>query len=303
MNSPIVVSMKYATASLLTLLAIGALPHSAKADAVPAACMSTDSASRTMGTASFGMSGYSARLVGAEAVVHVQQVTVRDRQGHLTLPNLRDANDLVSLGLLKLVHDSSPASCHGVDGRPALRNLRDALHQGAVAEMIWNKVALSDGSTHYSAEQITVTMRASQAPGGIDVVVASSGLSAPGGSALPGSVNTTLTIPEQMLDSTRTPSGKITISSLQALWAKGRLDGSGWITPGRDAATSTGALHIAITDLSDLLATIRPVVPTGVTTALSVAQFMGHHNGNQVLWDLALDGGILKVNSIPIPVN
>ncbi|WP_148300934.1 hypothetical protein [Asaia platycodi] len=187
------------------------------------------------------MTGYSARLTGAAASVQVQQVTVRDRQGHLTLPNLRDANGLVSLGLLKLIHNASPASCHGVDGRPALRNLREALHQGAVAEMIWNKVALSDGDTHYSAEQITVTLRASQTSGGIDVVVASSGLSAPGGSALPGSVNTTLTIPEQMLENTSTPSGRITISSLQALWAKGRLDGSGWITPGHNAATSTGA--------------------------------------------------------------
>lgn len=303
MNNPIVMPMKYATASLLTLLAIGALPHPARADAVPAACMSTGSATRTMGAASLGMTGYSARLTGAAASVQVQQVTVRDRQGHLTLPNLRDANGLVSLGLLKLIHNASPASCHGVDGRPALHNLREALHQGAVAEMIWNKVALSDGNTHYSAEQITVTLRASQTSGGIDVVVASSGLSAPGGSALPGSVNTTLTIPEQMLENTSTPSGRITISSLQALWAKGRLDGSGWITPGHNAATSTGALHIAITDLNDLLATIRPVLPTGVTTALSVAQFMGHHNGNQVIWDLALDGGILKVNSIPIPVN
>ncbi|NVN03074.1 MULTISPECIES: DUF2125 domain-containing protein [Asaia] len=303
MNSPIVMPMKYATASILMLLALGALPHSARADAVPAACMSADSASRTMGSASLTMTGYAAQLTGAETKVHVQQVTVRDRQGHLTLPNLRDANSLVSLGLLKLVHNASPASCHGVDGRPALRTLRESLHQGAVAEMIWNKVALSDGSTHYSAEQITVTMRASQTSGDIDIVVSSSGLSAPGGSALPGSVNTILTIPEQMLENTSTPSGRITISSLQALWAKGRLDGSGWVTPGRNAATSTGALHIAITDLNDLLATIRPVVPTGVTTALSVAKFMGHRDGNQVLWDLTLDGGILKVNSIPIPVN
>ncbi|GAB6854615.1 hypothetical protein [Asaia astilbis] len=303
MNSLIVTPMKYATASLLTVLAMGALPQIARADAIPATCLSTDSASRVMGASSLTMTGYSARLAETGARLHVQQVTARDKQGHLTLSNLRDANGLVSLGVLKLVHNSAPASCRSVEGRPALHTLRDALHQGAVAEMIWNDVAVSEGNKQYSAKQITVTLHAGQAPGSIDLAVTSTGLSAPGGSALPNSLRATLTIPEQTLENPNAPSGKITISSLEALWAKGRLDGSGWATIGHNAASSSGALHLAITDLGDLLTTIRPVVPAGITTALSIAQFMGHRNGNQVLWDLTLESGILKVNSIPIPVN
>jgi len=256
-----------------------------------------------MGTASLSMSGYSAALATGDAHLGVGQVVVQDRQGHLTLPNLRDANALISFGLLKLVHDGSPAGCHDVNGRAALRNLRDALHQGAVAELVWTGVALSSGKNRYSAEHVNATLRAGQASGSIDIVFAASGLSAPGGSALPASLRTTLTIPEQMLDGGKTPEGKITISSLEALWAKGKLEGNGWISPGHTTATSTGQIHLAITDLSDLLATIRPVLPGGVSTALSVAQFMGHRDGNKVMWDLTLGGGILKVNSIPIPVN
>jgi len=303
MNSPILAPMKHAAASLIALFALGGAARHAYADAIPASCMASQAASRTMGAASLTMSGYSAALSGGGATLGVGQVMAQDRQGHLTLPNLRDANALISFSLLKLLHNGSPAGCRGVDGRPALKSLRDALHQGAVAELVWTGIALSDGKNRYTADRVNVTLRSGQTPRSVDINFAASGVSAPGGSALPGKLSTTLTIPEQMLDSTKSPEGRITISSLQALWDKGRLDGHGWITPGRTTATSAGELHVAITDLSDLLATIRPVLPSGVSTALAVAQFMGHRDGNQVLWDLTLGGGVLKVNSIPIPVN
>ncbi|GBQ98653.1 DUF2125 domain-containing protein [Asaia lannensis] len=304
MNNPILTPMKHAAAaSLVALLALGPLSGHAWADAIPASCMSTSSSSRTMGAASLAMTGYNATLSGNSAHLTVQQLTARDRNEHFTLPNLRDANALISFGLLKLVHNGSPAGCKGVDGRPALATLRQALHKGAVAELSWNKVSLSEGSTTYTADRLNATLRAGQTPGSVEIIYAASGLGAPGGSALPHTLHTTVTIPEDMLDSSHTPNGRITITALNALWAKGQLDGNGWVTPGRSAGTSEGELHLAITDLSDLLATIRPVLPTGVSTALSVAQFMGHRDGNRVTWDLTLSNGTLKVNSIPIPVN
>ncbi|WP_336763055.1 hypothetical protein [Asaia sp. VD9] len=303
MKSPILPHMKIAAASLIGVIALGTLSGQARADAIPAACMSVSAASRTMGSASLTMTGYGATLSGNSAHLTVGQVSVQDRQGHLTLPNLRDANALISFGLLKLVHNGNPAGCRGVDGRPALKNLREALHQGAVAELVWHQIGLSEGDSRYTADRITATLRAGQAPGSIDIVFSANGLTSPGGSALPGSVRTTLTIPEQMLDDTKSPTGRITISSLEGVWAKGRLDGNGWVAPGHAANSSSGELHLTITDLNDLLAVIRPVLPTGVSTALSVAQFMGHRDGNKVTWDLTLSNGILKVNSIPIPVN
>lgn len=295
--------MKSNAAPFLAILLLGVTSLPARGETVPAACLASESAQRTLNRAAFAATGYKATLVGTATHLQVGTVSVRDRNGTLTLPSLRDANTLVSLGLLSMVHGSTPAPCRAVETGPSMKALRDALHKGAVAELTWSSIGIDDGSARYKADRLVVTLRAGPTPGTVSIAADTSGLTAPGGSALPGRVSTRLIVPERSL-STHTPGpGEITISRLDAFWTKGSLSGKGAVTPGHDIATTRGTLNVTITDLSDLLATIKPYVPAGTTTALSVAQFMGHRDGNRVAWDFALENGQLKVNSFPIPLS
>ncbi|AOX17054.1 hypothetical protein [Kozakia baliensis] len=302
--------MKHAFLLIGGFLAIAS--GATQAQTLPAACMTSHASQTVFSQAGQEMAGYSARLTDTLAILQTAQVTIRDSSHRLTNSALSDANTVSALAALALLHGKLPDSCNNASVRPALRALLNDINAGAQPEITWRNATLRERDKNYTIRTIHIALHADHASGNLRVLANSEGISGVKGQFLPQTATTDITLPMRTLSESANnthqdialirPGETMTINAMHATMGTSALDGHGTLQPGHSWADTQANMHLEIANLGDLLTQIHEKATAGVTTAIAMAQFMGHRDGNRVSWDVGMTQGTVSVNNVPLPI-
>ncbi|MCQ9154640.1 hypothetical protein [Acidomonas methanolica] len=284
----------------------------AHAEAIPAACLTTHFARERVAAREVLLDGFSARLMETGATLGIAEARITDPTHHLTDAMLRDANTLGALGALLLDDGRTPRSCDTPDAHAAMRSIVQAVVAGGAPELRWDRAVLVRGAHRTTIRSVILRFHPLPgAPAQIGLAIEADGIARSDGGLTPSSVSMSVDLPVRALSQADegaksvplvAPGETLTIHSLHAEYGSSQLDGQGFVRPGQSWQNSSGQLHLEISGMHDLLNGLRGNSPSGVTTALAVAQLMGHRDGDRTGWDVALLDGVLSVNHIPLPL-
>lgn len=305
--------MKYTIVSILGFCLTSGLTSGAyAAEPLPEACIASHAASRDITRGSLVLSDYTARLTNTSASLRAAGASLNDPAHKLDNALLTNANTVSALGALALVHGKLPQSCNTADGRPALRALLAGIQAGAQPQLTWHGVTLQEKEKVYTIRTVRIALKTGPTPDSVRITADSSGISSPSGQFVPQTATTDLTLPLRTLSESAADDSKditlvqpgetMTVNALHATLGSSSVDGHGIVQPGHDTRDTHARLHLEIANMGNFLEELKARASAGVTTALAMAQFMGHRDGDRVSWDVAMDRGIVSVNNFPLPI-
>lgn len=232
-----------------------------------------------------------ATLPGTEVSLDVQSVSLNDNKSKIDADTLERFNAAAAFAALTAFHGGLTPACHGQSTIVGTSDI-----QGSSPEGTWSSVRLQKADGHdltiRSAHIETV-----ETDPDLRVRLVGTGIHASKQPLAPSTFTTDLTV-----QGAGSAAQQISINSLHAVVDTSTIDGHGIIQPGTSAATSTADVHISITDIAGLIQNVQQTAPAKVTTALTIARLMGHNNGNSTTWDVQLQGGVVTVNRVPLPI-
>lgn len=282
------------------------------ATSLPEACLTSAVGLETARHGALTLENYAARLSADGSQLSVREVTLADGVKILDNAALTDANAFGALGALVLLHSKTPAACNTDASHAALRSIAKEIAHGAQPELVWHEAKLARNGHGYLAKTVHVRFApVSGKPDRIRITMDATGISALDGSAVPQNAAADVDLPLRALSdaasgTTSVPlvaSGEtLTVNNVHAAYGQSSVDGHGYIQSGSSWRDSISRMHLEIGHMADLLSAVRAHTSAGVTTALAMAQFMGHREGDKVSWDVGLNNGVVDVNNVPLPL-
>ncbi|AQS87090.1 hypothetical protein A0U93_03080 [Neoasaia chiangmaiensis] len=303
--------MKYIAPGITVLLAFSGVAEAAPT--LPAACMASRAQYEQNVGNDLSQSGYRAQLGNTAAQIRIDQASLNDAAHRLDTSQLKHANDIAALGALLALYGKTTPACDTPQAHQAAEDIARRIREGAQPELTWHNVRLMKADRSYTARTAHIRFlpdtgaRSAQ----IRVQLSVSGIAEASGKLAPQSFAADISVPPRALTDNDGSEGQTmtvrqgetaTINNLHAVFGASNVDGHGFVQPGADWRTSTSQMHLEITNIGDLLNAVRANSSAGVTTALAMAQFMGHRDGNRLSWDVALGNGTVTVNNVPLPL-
>lgn len=282
------------------------------ATTLPESCLTSAAGLETARHGALTLENYAARLSADGSQLNVTDATLTDGRKILDNAALNDANAFGALGALVLLRGKTPAACDTDGSHAALRSIAKEIAHGAQPELVWHGAKLARSGHGYLAKTVHVRFASvSGKPDRIRITMDASGISALDGTAAPQDASADIDLPLRALSdaasgATNVPlvaSGEtLTVNKVHAAYGQSSLDGHGYIQSGSSWRDSVSRMHLEIGHMADLLSAVRAHTSAGVTTALAMAQFMAHRDGDKVSWDVGLNNGVVDVNNVPLPV-
>jgi hypothetical protein len=303
----------FSLATLMGGLVVTAGP--ASATPLPASCAVAHAGDLSVSPDVATAQDYRLRFsAGAESPsLHAGTLTVKGGDG--AGGDARDILDAASVVLLGGLTNHHGAGCSSDYFTSSVSPVVAGLKAGKVYDVTWSALTAVSGATRLSftalhlhlagatpGQPVAVTLEIRGAQTNGDTVLAS---------LLPQEARSDFSIPARSLAPLLAATAgrpahdvavPVTISALTARHGDMRLDGSGTaiLTGSPDAASATG--HMSMRNLPELIATLHAAGQTRASTALILANLVGHHADMDTSWDVDWQGGILTVNRIPLPL-
>ncbi|KXV34392.1 hypothetical protein AD940_07125 [Gluconobacter thailandicus] len=280
---------------LLTAIAtaLPAFASSAFADTlpnIPASCFTYSLNGHQAASHGFSASGMHATLTGTGIGLDIGPISLKDPKGAVEESKLEQFNATAAYAALSAFRGGLSPACQGQDATITVHNI----HEGT-PEASWSSVKLSRPGHTMTIQHATIN--AVETNPDLRMKVNGTGIHDSKQPLIPSALSADLSI-----HGLSGASQQITINALHAISGSSTVDGAGTIQIGSSAATSTADTHVSITNIADLIEKIRQTAPTKVVTALTIARLMGKQNGDTTSWDIALQGGVVTVNRIPLPI-
>lgn len=234
--------------------------------------------------------GFRAELAGTGYVLTVKSLSLVDQNNALSADALSRINAAAAYGVLTTaLHGISP-QCKGqpLPEIDEIKNSRpDARWRGLVLNVKDHKP--------FSLENVHISVT-STSPA-IHALATVSGIKKPDVPLTPDNVTVDMAFmpaPE--------PPFQITLNDIQAHFGVSTVRARGNVLAASNIEDSKAEVHLSISEIGKLIATISKVAPPKMTTALLLARLFGHRENEHVTgWEIVLDHAKIRVNGIPVP--
>ncbi|ACI49911.1 conserved hypothetical protein [Gluconacetobacter diazotrophicus PA1 5] len=251
---------------------------------------------------------------GGEAPsLHARMVTVKG--GDAAGTDARDILNAASLVLLGALTNHHGAGCPSEYFASSVGPLLNGLKAGQGYDVAWTAPVVNNGGARLSFAALHLHLGGAELGGPVVVALDVRDAQASGNtvlaSLLPQQARSNFSIPAQSLGPllaataghpARSVLVPVTITTLMAQHGDLRLNGRGTAMLTGNADANSAAGHLSLSNLPELIATLRAAGQARATTALILANLVGRHADADTSWDVEWQGGVLTINQIPLPL-
>ncbi|QDH12957.2 hypothetical protein E3E12_00660 [Formicincola oecophyllae] len=257
---------------------------------LPASCFSYEPGQAHVSGNTLTERDFSAKLGSTGYALKVGNVTLKDASGHVGGDDLGKIQATAAYGVLVAHYHGLPAAC----AHHSFPNV--TLLVAGQPDLQWGQIRLDRPGHNLTAR--SAHLETLQTTPKMVVRFSAQGLHEPNHPLVPSQASGVFTFTPNP-----NPPFDVSFDHVNAVMDGSRITGSGHVLAASNFPSSSGEMHVSITNIGPLIDKASHVVPATTTGALVIARMMGKSEGpDQTGWDVTLHNGKVRINSIKIPI-